>query len=145
MPQPRNLRFDLSLKAGGRLWRVHAVDTGVPHGVTFVRELDSLDIARIGRELRFHSAFGKSGANIDFVQAKGRRLKLRTYERGVEDETLACGTGVVAAAVIARALGLCGPRVWVAVRGGESLQACVGADARLEGPAREVFKGEICL
>lgn len=101
MPRPKDLKPRLMLKMNGQLWPAGYVDTGVPHAVVPVRNVDEIDVQRIGRGLRFHPEFAPRGANIDFIERSGgNRLKVRTYERGVEGETLACGTGVAAAAVI---------------------------------------------
>ena len=103
MTDPRDLTFDLTVEADGRRFRLGFVDTGVPHAVVPVKALDAVEVGRLGRILRYHSAFAPRGANVNFIEpANGRvnRLRVRTYERGVEDETLACGTGVVASAII---------------------------------------------
>jgi diaminopimelate epimerase len=128
--------------AGVKAW---FLDTGVPHAVVFVSDVEKTDVRGLGRTLRFHKAFGKAGANVDFVQKKGGLLLLRTYERGVEDETLACGTGVVAAAFAARALGMTGSPARVKVRGGDVLTVSFDDGARLEGPAETVFMGEVSI
>lgn len=143
MPQPAHLRFDLRLTALGRKLTAHFVDTGVPHCVVFVPDVEKIDVAGLGRALRFHPAFGKAGANVDFVSGRKNNLVLRTYERGVEAETLSCGTGIVAAAVVARGLGRSGPRARVHVRAGAVLHVSMGAETILEGPGETVFEGEI--
>jgi diaminopimelate epimerase len=144
MPEPRGLRLGLKPAAAGRVWTAHFVDTGVPHAVVFVPDVEKIDAREAGRALRFHKAFGRPGANVDFVAARGGALLLRTYERGVEDETLACGTGIVAAAAVARALGKAGDRVKVRVRGGDILHVTFdGPSVRLEGPGVVVFTGEV--
>lgn len=144
MPAPRGFRLGLRLKAAGRTWTVHAVDTGVPHAVVFVPDLERAPVKAAGRALRFHKAFGKAGANADFVAVRGGALELRTYERGVEDETLACGTGVVAAAAASLLTGRTRERVKVRVRGGETLSvSLLHGGTWLEGPGRIVFKGEV--
>jgi diaminopimelate epimerase len=141
MPKVSKLRLGMDV-AG---FKVHFVDTGVPHAVMFIHS-DKIDVDSLGRRLRWHGAFGRPGANVNFVQAKNGKLQVRTYERGVEGETLACGTGVVAAAVVARALGLAGETVPVQVRSGDVLRVTlVGPSPRLEGPARVVFSGEVLL
>jgi diaminopimelate epimerase len=146
MPEPRGFRFSLSLTAAGRDWTVHFVDTGAPHAVVFTPDVEKIDVKSAGRALRFHKAFGRAGANVDFVSRRGETLVLRTYERGVEDETLACGTGIVAAAAVARALGKAGDRVKVRVRGGDTLSVSFdGPSARLEGPGVVVYTGEVSL
>lgn len=146
MPPPSRLRLGLRLKAAGRTWTAHFVDTGTPHAVVIVADVEAVDVKNLGRALRFHKAFGPAGANVDFVELRGGRLLLRTYERGVEDETLACGTGVMAAAAVARAMRKAGDRVKVRVRGGDILRASFhGGSARLEGPGAVVFTGEVSL
>ncbi|MBI5623679.1 MAG: diaminopimelate epimerase [Elusimicrobia bacterium] len=147
MPDPKGLRLGLKLSVPGWRGTAHSVDTGVPHLVVPVRELDGFDVAGVGRALRRHPAFRPAGANVDFVTLGPRRVVMRTYERGVEDETLACGTGAVAAAVVAAALGSAEPPVKVLVRGGDVLQAdfhLEGGAARevwLQGPASIVYTG----
>lgn len=139
MPRPSKLK--LAMKVAG--YTVHYVDTGVPHAVVFISK--DVNVDGLGRLLRFHKAFGKAGANVDFVSARKDRLVVRTYERGVEGETLACGTGVVAAAVVANALGYAGTRVPVQVRSGDVLNVTLADRPRLEGPGRVVFSGEVAL
>jgi diaminopimelate epimerase len=146
MPFPRDFRLGLRLKAAGRTWTVHHANTGVPHAVVFVPDLERVPVKAAGRALRFHKAFGKAGANADFVAVRGGALELRTYERGVEDETLACGTGVVAAAAVSLLLGRTRERVKVKVRGGETLGvSMLHGRTWLEGPGRIVFQGEVAL
>jgi diaminopimelate epimerase len=141
MPAVSRLRLGMDVDG----YKVHYVDTGVPHAVVFIHS-DKIDVDSLGRKLRRHRAFGKAGANVDFVSAAKGRLHVRTYERGVEAETLACGTGVVAAAVVANALGYAGTAVPVQVRSGETLNVSLqGAVPRLEGPGRIVFSGEVTL
>lgn len=143
MPAPRGLRLGLRLKALGRTWTVHFVDTGVPHAVVFVPAAGKVPVRELGRALRFHRAFGRAGANADFVEARRDGLILRTYERGVEDETLACGSGAMAAAFVARALGRAGSPVRLKVRSGATLVASFDGTATLEGPGQVVYTGEI--
>jgi diaminopimelate epimerase len=125
--------------------QVHYVDTGVPHAVVFVPDIDEVNVDKVGRALRFNKALGRAGANVDFVEIKKNVLLLRTYERGVEGETLACGTGVVAAAFVSRVLGFNRSPVRVAVRGGDALSVSFDNGPRLEGPGRVVFSGEVTL
>ncbi len=150
MTPPRGLRLRETIEAHGQQWTVHSVDTGVPHAVIFVDEPGDVDVAAIGAALRYHPHFSPRGTNVNFagIAAPGR-LILRTYERGVEAETLACGTGAVATGLIYSALhGVEGP-VDIAVRGGEDLR--IGftragdgfADVTLSGPADFVFTGDI--
>ncbi|MDE2293289.1 MAG: diaminopimelate epimerase, partial [Elusimicrobia bacterium] len=146
MPDVRPLRR-LRVAAEGRDWDAAFLDTGVPHAVVRVGALDRFPVVRVGRALRRHRAFGRAGANADFVSGSGRTLRLRTYERGVEDETLACGTGAVAAAL---AFGRASP-VTVRARGGRlTVSFRAGKDGGftdvwLEGPVRQTFTGEVVL
>lgn len=135
--------------ADGRLV-VHSINTGVPHAVILVEDLEAVDIAKLGAEVRWHDAFQPKGTNVNFLQRLGaRRLRVRTFERGVEGETLACGTGVAASALIAaRTLGCTSP-VEIKVQGGDVLKVYfelkdgVFSNVRLQGPADFVFQGEI--
>jgi len=146
MPAPKGLKLGLRLGARNRAYAAHFVDTGVPHAVILVPDVEAIDVRTLGRFFRFHKAFGKAGANVDFVQLKKGVVRLRTYERGVEDETLACGTGVVAAASVIRALGKAGDRVTVRVRGGDELHVTFGrGETWLEGPGETTFHGEVNL
>lgn len=96
---PFGLKMDLPL-SGGKM-KVNFINTGVPHVVIFVQGLEKIDVDRIGREVRFHKQFRPAGTNVNFVEMKGKNsLSIRTYERGVEAETLACGTGIIASAII---------------------------------------------
>lgn len=103
MPNPRGLRFDLNLEVEHRTFRAAYVNTGVPHLVIPVTDLDQFDVGRFGKALRAHRTFLPHGTNVNFTQADRDdpdRLRIRTYERGVEEETLACGTGATASAVV---------------------------------------------
>ena len=103
MTDPTGLRLDLSLDADRRPIRAGFVNTGVPHLVVPVADLEAVDVRGLGRALRSHREFAPQGTNVNFIQpdgARSGRLRIRTYERGVEDETLACGTGIVASAVV---------------------------------------------
>ncbi|MEM0498474.1 MAG: diaminopimelate epimerase [Methanothrix sp.] len=121
-------------------FEVSAVNTGVPHAVIFVDSLD-LPVERLAPKIRHSSCFPE-GANVNFVRP-GEHLEVRTFERGVEAETLSCGTGSVAAAAVARRLGLVGDSVEVRTRGGPLLISFVGDRAFMEGPAVTVCRGVI--
>ena len=152
MSNPHSWQDARRLKLGSGERDVWSVDTGVPHAVTFVENLEALDVAAEGAAIRWHAAFAPNGTNANFVRVESPgHLAIRTYERGVEAETLACGTGVCAAALVhAHASGISGP-VEVRVRGGDTLTVFFtrkGADFRdvvLHGPADFVFDGEISL
>jgi diaminopimelate epimerase len=138
MSDPHGLRSPAELKVAGLgTCRVHFLNTGVPHAVVFIGDVEAVDIANAGASLRWNPAFAPQGANANFVQILSPgTLLLRTFERGVEGETLACGTGVCAAAVLHHlAEGIPSP-VSVRVRGGETLE--VGFEAPSSGPPRNV-------
>ena len=77
------------------------LDTGSPHYVKFVKDIESINVFEEGQKIRYNERFKNGGTNVNFVQIKDQKLYIRTYERGVEDETLACGTGVVASVLSA--------------------------------------------
>lgn len=140
---PVDLMTGMELAMDGQTLTVHFVNTGVPHAVVFSEDVSLLDVKTLGRAIRYHKAFAPKGTNANFVTVKGPgRLLLRTYERGVEDETYACGTGACASAVIANALGLTGPDVEVTTSGGEVLGVGL-ADGQvyLRGAAELCFSG----
>lgn len=129
---------------------VHFLNTGVPHVVTFVRDLQSTPVVRAGKHLRHHTEFAPAGTNANFAfVADDRTLHVRTYERGVEAETLACGTGCIASAIVAAQLGAVKSPVRVQTASGEFLTigfepTATGArDVSLQGSAHVVFRGYI--
>jgi diaminopimelate epimerase len=152
MSVPHSLQLAHSLKIQEKDYTVHSLNTGVPHAILFVDDLEAIPVVEFGRTLRHHQRFAPAGTNANFVQvlAPGS-LAIRTYERGVEDETLACGTGVTAAALIHHLLTEAPSPVRVQVRGGETLE--VGfhlenghfSEVTLSGPADFVFDGKISL
>ena len=140
-----------AVAVGPHRYEVHFIEAGVPHTILYCDEAEAVDVDGLGRELRYHEAFAPRGTNVDFVQLTGPgSIRLRTYERGVEAETMACGTGAIAAAVVShlrRDVG--GPPVSVRVNGGElnvSFRVSDGSveDVRLTGDAVTVCEGEIC-
>jgi diaminopimelate epimerase len=97
---PCSIKSNMPIRIGGRSLRVNFVNTGVPHVVVFVQGLEDIDVFNLGKAIRYHEKFSPRGTNVNFVEIiKDNFIKVRTYERGVEDETLACGTGSVASAV----------------------------------------------
>lgn len=149
MSDPKGLKLDLNLDLSDGAYNVNFVNTGVPHAVIFARRVEGMDIGRIGKEVRYHSAFAPKGTNVNLVEpAGGNTLKVRTYERGVEGETLACGTGVTASAVIAAAVkGFKSPVVCM-TKSGDKLKVYFRKDGNefsgvyLEGGAKTVFSGK---
>lgn len=104
LPPARALRRDIPIEWEGSTWHFDALDVGVPHAVCFLDSRESLDAAPVvalGRHVRHHPAFAPRGVNVNFIAIDDGMLHLRTYERGVEAETLGCGTGATAAALLA--------------------------------------------
>jgi diaminopimelate epimerase len=149
-PTQLQLNQSVSLTTGSTL--LHSLNTGVPHAVQFVPDADRAMVMQLGPEIRRHPHFGPRGTNVNFVQVLGpNHIRVRTFERGVEGETLACGTGVSAAAMIsARVHGFTSP-VKVQVQGGDLLEVSFAEangefdQVRLTGPADFVFTGRIEL
>lgn len=121
MTRPHGLALSKSLTLGGRKIAYSFLNTGVPHAVLFVPDLEKIDLAGTGRGIRTHRVFSPRGTNVNFVRVKDGEVWIRTYERGVEGETLACGTGAVAAGLLCAAHGYVRPPVPVRTRGGEVL------------------------
>ncbi|HEY8966564.1 MAG TPA: diaminopimelate epimerase [Candidatus Methylacidiphilales bacterium] len=129
------------------------VNTGVPHAVQFVPDVEKVDIRTLGSEVRYNEVFAPRGTNANFAQVTGAdSIRVRTYERGVEDETLACGTGVCASAILAHVVHGVARPVRVQVQGKSVLtvdfkgEGAAISDVTLQGPALVVFTGEIeCL
>jgi diaminopimelate epimerase len=128
----------------------HVCDTGVPHLVIPVDDLEAVPVREWGARLRHHELFAPGGVNVNWIAPDGApdRFALRTYERGVEDETLACGTGASAAAVIVCHLERADSPVTIRTRGGDELVIVVDRDRRtlsLRGPAVTSFEGEVTI
>ena len=150
MKDPLNLRMGLVFSFGSKQMTGAFIETGAPHAVVFEDDLESLDVTKAGRVIRHDARFSPAGTNVNFARiTDGSTVEIRTYERGVESETLACGTGSVASALVASGLhGLASP-VTVAVRSGENLivqfrEAGGGwRDVFLEGSAHMLFNGKL--
>ncbi|MBU0743379.1 diaminopimelate epimerase [bacterium] len=152
LPPPRDLVLDASVAAAHPFDRLHSVNTGVPHLVIPVDDLEAVAVSHWGRILREDPAFAPAGTNVDWVarEAHGEAWLVRTYERGVEAETLACGTGASAVALVLATLGLAASPVDLLTRGGDRLtieiQRVRGETRlRLIGPAVAVFSGEVII
>ncbi len=153
MSEPHSHRDPQSLDLGnGRHEVVHFINTGVPHAVVFVDDVEQTNVVLDGGVLRYHQAFAPKGTNANFVQVLSPDfIVVRTYERGVEGETLACGTGVCAAAILHHLKTGSPAPISVRVRGGDTLQVNFEADGTsfrnvtLKGPADFVFDGKISL
>jgi diaminopimelate epimerase len=128
----------------------HFLKVGVPHLAVPVNDLEETPVTGWGRAVRFHPLFAPAGTNVNFIRVESpQALRIRTYERGVEDETLACGTGAVAAALIAARLGQVRSPVTVHTRGGEALtvyftpQGQAFTEVFLEGDVLVSYQGEL--
>jgi diaminopimelate epimerase len=119
---------------------VDYINTGVTHVVVQVEDLQVHPVLEQGSEIRYHSMFSPSGTNANFMSAKDNDLiEIRTYERGVEDETLACGTGAIASALIANMRGMVSSPVRVVTRGGEELKIYFQKEAESLNKVCEVY------
>ncbi len=126
------------------------LNTGSPHHVMLVDDLENQDVKTIGAQIRYSDLYGKAGSNVNFVkQISENHFALRTYERGVEDETLSCGTGATAVAIAMNAIGKTNSHtIKLDVEGGQLEVSFDKVDDRyinvfLKGPATFVFKGEV--
>lgn len=150
LPNPHSFRRALKATLCGRKLTLHAIVASVPHAILFVENLDTFDVACWGEAIRHHRLFKPRGANADFVKVLGRgRIEIRTYERGVEGETLACGTGAVASALVtAKLKGMKSP-ISVLTKGGERLKIFFKErggefeDVYLEGKVSRIFEGRV--
>jgi diaminopimelate epimerase len=150
MTEPTDLRLDIELPVANVNKTVHFINSGVPHVVVPAPRINDVDVRREGSAIRYHKMFSPKGANVNFIEKRGpKKIAVRTYERGVEDETLACGTGIVASALIFATTENTNGPITVMARGGDELQ--VGfeksdngfRDVMLTGPAEFVFEGTI--
>ncbi|MBS0658439.1 MAG: diaminopimelate epimerase [Verrucomicrobia bacterium] len=152
MVTPTDYAPSLLIEVEGGVLKVHSINTGVPHACVFVDDLENTPVFSVGRALRRHAQFAPKGTNANFIKITGpQSISIRTYERGVEDETLACGTGVTACALIyAIQTGAPSP-IDVRVKGGDTLQvgfvrgskAGEFSQVTLSGPADFVFEGTV--
>ena len=149
-PDPKNLRLNLRVDVAGQQREAHFVDTGVPHCVYVVDDPDKIDVVGLGRPTRHHPLFQPAGTNVNFIAVLDpHRIRIRTYERGVEDETLACGTGSIASALVAHLVGKAESPVTLIPQSGLNLTVHFNAngnsftDVYLQGDARAVYEGKI--
>ena len=150
MTDPKDWRLDKALQLDGQSIRYSFVNSGVPHVVVEVPDVSKVDVQHMGSAIRYHSAFAPGGTNANFITVTGPdTLQIRTYERGVEGETLACGTGIVASGLIAGISGRVKPPVRITTAGGDILEVSysmlAGAphEVTLLGPAAHVFQGTL--
>lgn len=152
LTDPKEYQKKIPLVIRGRRLKANFINTGVPHTIVFVQGVEQIDVLNIAREIRYHKYFSPEGTNVNFVEAVNKNtIKVRTYERGVEDETLACGTGSAASAIVfalQSSVSSPGKRINVITRGGETLKVYFKkegdriSDVWLEGRAKIVCKGE---
>ena len=150
MTPPKNWNLKGELTVNGQKIAYGFVNTGVPHVVTEIDKLQDVDIRATGSAIRYHKTFSPAGTNANFVSVTGpQSISVRTYERGVEDETLACGTGITASALIMTKLGKVKPPVLVKAASGDILTVDFketgdgASDVTLLGPAVHVFEGSV--
>ncbi len=150
MTDPVDLKMHREVMVDDEPVTLHSVDTGVPHAVIFVDDIMQLDVCDWGSRIRHHELFMPAGTNVNFVQEQDGAFKVRTYERGVEDETLACGTGAAASALIACLLDQVASPVEIITSGGDRLTILFDVkdggtadNVFLKGPAHVVYKGEL--
>ena len=168
LTDPKNIKLDIPLEINRRRLKVNFINTGVPHAVIFAEGLNKINVGDIGRALRNHYYFSPAGTNVNFIEpVDDNSFKIRTYERGVEDETLACGTGSTASAIIfalkTASMGKINPSTTLRIdtersecinvhtKSGEILSVSFVRDGNkfkdvwLEGKARIVFEGQYNL
>lgn len=148
MTKPFGLKLDIKVPLDGEIFLFDFINTGVPHAVRFVADVASIPVKDLGRKVRFHHYFQPAGTNVNFAQVLDlHQLQVRTYERGVEDETLACGTGAIASALIGAYRGLVASPVAVKTSGGEILNIYFEQEEKefkevfLEGDTTLVYEG----
>lgn len=151
MTPPVDYRTGLEAELEGKAAEISFMNSGVPHAVLFMDEGAEIAVKKWGHEIRFHEMFQPAGTNVNFVQSLADgSIRVRTYERGVEDETMACGTGAVASAIFAASKGLTVSPVTVTTSGGEKLtivfdlnQDGTADNVYLQGPARIIYIGQL--
>lgn len=137
---PVDLKLNFSLTVSRKKYRAHFLRVGVPHCVIFVDSFDKIDVVELGRAIRNHKTFKPEGTNVNFVKAEDDYIYVRSYERGVEAETLSCGSGALAAAYIATKLFITQSPVTCKTNGGDLLIA-IKDKMYLEGPASYIYDG----
>lgn len=152
MGEPTDLRWNILIEYKHINYRVHYLNTGVPHVVLFVDHIDEINLAELGPYLRYHKAFAPQGTNVNIAECLPNQiLKIRTYERGVEGETLACGTGATAVALAAHYQYQYSSPIRIETRLGEFLTISFQSDENnfshvlMAGPASRTFQGTISL
>ncbi len=160
---PGKMKFNFKIKASNQLINASFVDTGSPHVVieiqevlkdykdlsSFYNDINNFPVVELGKEIRFHKDFMPNGVNVNFIKVENDVIKIRTYERGVENETLSCGTGTVASAIVINKIKNINPPLKFIAKSGDTLIVDFAVDngeyknVSLTGPAKIIFKGEI--
>lgn len=150
MSDPKDIDLEIKLGIGSNMMIVHRINTGVPHVIHLVDDIEKYKVVETGRKVREHTLFAPDGTNVDFIgKVVNNCASVRTYERGVEDETLACGTGAVASAIVLGLLGFAESPVSIRTQSGDVLSIYFNisgdkvTDVYLRGSAYIVCVGEI--
>ncbi|RTZ97809.1 MAG: diaminopimelate epimerase [Deltaproteobacteria bacterium] len=150
MTDPHGLSMGETLKMDDRVRTVHRINTGVPHVILAVEDIEGVAIESLGPAIRHHPQFAPDGTNVNFIQPlSDKTIAIRTYERGVEAETLACGTGAVASAIVASRLFHMEPPLVMMTRSGLPLEVTfTGSGNRFEaaclkGDARVIYRARL--
>jgi diaminopimelate epimerase len=148
LPDPVDFRDLAPLEVKDGIYYFYFINTSVPHAVIFEESIEDFPVVTVGREIRHHEHFQPKGTNVNFVEIIDKKtIAIRTYERGVEDETLACGTGSTASAIVSVLIKKCTSPVNVRTRGGEVLKISFDmhlydvTNVYLEGKAGFVYEG----
>lgn len=162
---PEDLKIGFVIQVDSQSIKASYINTGSPHVVICVEDvlrniedsksfytcLDDFPVLELGKKIRYHEEFAPTGVNVNFIKYEDGLLKIRTYERGVEDETLSCGTGAVASAVVACKMGLAKQPITLLAKSGDQLivdfkfDGLEFTDVSLTGPVKVVFNGEITI
>lgn len=146
---PKVIEENIVIDVGGSNVSGSYVDTGSPHVVLIVDDLNLQTVIQMGKEIRNNPAFAPGGTNVNFIKFVKGKIHIRTYERGVENETLACGTGAVAAAIIGFRKFEIQPPIFLITKGGDKLIVNFNTEGSkynnvsLTGPAKKIYNGEI--
>ena len=150
LTDPTDYRADYQIKLANSLQNISSINTGVPHVMALCEDLEKVDVDKLGKEIRYHSIFQPKGTNVNFIcRLEDKTFAMRTYERGVEGETLACGTGAVACAIdMAKHFSLAAPIRMITKSNSELIIYFTedqGAfrDIYLEGDAKLIYKAEL--
>ena len=150
MSDPTDIRINVPLRLVDGVHTVGFANSGVPHVVFFVDNLEATDVFDLGQQTRYHDDFKPAGTNANFIRIhSAEQIDIRTYERGVEDETLACGTGSIASAIVSATLGKVTSPVSVRTASGVvlkihfELENNAAKNVYLEGDARVIYTGEL--